>query len=123
MESPWTVAKLSSTLSCFETYGTLRETLIACIRRSLAYPLYRHFSLSIRCIEDLAVLFKLGRRAILKALLEMKSLVGTDDRMYVLSRIYLEDNCIWIQKARYESVSLWPIGSRSLLINEIAAIK
>ncbi|KAJ3147561.1 Hsp90 cochaperone shq1 [Geranomyces michiganensis] len=99
IESPWTVAKLSATLSCFETFHTLQETLTACVRRALAYPLFRSFALALRCIEDVAVLFKLGKRAILKALLEVRSLVAGDDRMYVLGRVWLDDYCVWIQRA------------------------
>ncbi|KAI8592159.1 SHQ1 protein-domain-containing protein [Geranomyces variabilis] len=99
VESPWTVAKLSPTLSCFETFHSLQESLTACVRRSLAYPLYRSYALALRCIEDVAVLFKLGKRAILKALLEVRSLVAGDDRMYVLGRVWLDDYCVWIQRA------------------------
>ncbi|KND04881.1 Hsp90 cochaperone SHQ1 [Spizellomyces punctatus DAOM BR117] len=99
VESPWTIAKLSSTLSCFDTFSTLRETLIASIRRTLAYPLHRHFALSLRCIEDTAILFKLGKRALLKVLLEVNALIGRDDRMYVLSTLWLTDYCVWIQRA------------------------
>ncbi|KAJ3188872.1 Hsp90 cochaperone shq1 [Gaertneriomyces sp. JEL0708] len=99
VESPWTICKLSSTLSCFDTFSTLRETLVACIRRALAYPLHRHYALATRCIEDVAVIFKLGKRALLKVLLEVKQLVGGDDRMYVLSRLWIDDYCVWVQKS------------------------
>ncbi|KAI8917775.1 SHQ1 protein-domain-containing protein [Powellomyces hirtus] len=99
VESPWTLTKLSATLSSFDTFHTLTETLVASIRRCLAYPLYRSFPLAMRCVEDTAVLFKLGKRAILKVLLEMRQLVGGDDRMYVLSRVWLDDYSVWIQRA------------------------
>ncbi|KAI9102735.1 SHQ1 protein-domain-containing protein [Phlyctochytrium arcticum] len=99
VESPWTVAKLSSTLACFESFHGLREVIVACIRRSLAYPLYRNFALALRCLEDVAVMFKLGKRSLLSGLLEVKRLIGGDDRMYVLSRLWLDDYCVWIQQA------------------------
>ncbi|KAI9011139.1 SHQ1 protein-domain-containing protein [Gaertneriomyces semiglobifer] len=99
VESPWTICKLSSTLSCFDTFSTLRETLVACLRRALAYPLHRHYALAMRCIDDVAVIFKLGKRALLKVLLEVKQLVGGDDRMYVLSRLWIDDYCVWVQKS------------------------
>ncbi|KAJ3092879.1 Hsp90 cochaperone shq1, partial [Quaeritorhiza haematococci] len=43
----------------------------------------------------------LGKRACLKALLEVKSLLDVDDQGgYVLSRLYLEDYCVWVQSAK-----------------------
>ncbi|KAI8822541.1 SHQ1 protein-domain-containing protein [Fimicolochytrium jonesii] len=99
VESPWTIAILSATLSSFETFGTLRETLIASVRRSLAFPLYRSFALATRCIEDTAAMFKLGKRALLKAVLQIQSLVGSDDRMYILRKIWIDDYAVWIQQA------------------------
>lgn len=41
VESPWTMCKLSGTLSAFETFTNLHNVLKCCLRRSLAYPLYR----------------------------------------------------------------------------------
>ncbi|RKO90537.1 SHQ1 protein-domain-containing protein [Blyttiomyces helicus] len=104
VESAWTICKLSSTLSALETFSTLRETLTAGARRALCYPLYRHFGLVERVIEDVAVVFKLGRRALLRALLEVKELVEKDEACYVLGKLYLEDYCVWVQKASDKTV-------------------
>ncbi|KAJ3105471.1 Hsp90 cochaperone shq1 [Phlyctochytrium planicorne] len=97
VESSWTVAKLSPTLSCFENFSSLREVVIACIRRSLIFPLYRNWGLAKRVLEDTAIIFKLGRRAILKCLLAMRSIFRKDDDCYIFDRLFLEDYCIWCQ--------------------------
>ncbi|OUM68948.1 hypothetical protein PIROE2DRAFT_38662 [Piromyces sp. E2] len=98
VESPWTIVNLSSSLSCFDTFATLKETLIACIRRSLCYPLYRNFDLSMKCIMDVYVLFKLGKIAILKALLHMKKLFESQESYYIYNRCWIDDYCIWVQR-------------------------
>jgi protein SHQ1 len=74
--------------------------LIACIRRSLTYPLYRHWGLAQKVIRDVYVLFRLGKRALLRALLAMKHMFDHHDVYYIYSKLYIDDYCIWIQKAR-----------------------
>ncbi|CEI99810.1 hypothetical protein RMCBS344292_13890 [Rhizopus microsporus] len=99
VESAWCVGKLSSTLSCLEQFSTLKEVIITSFRRSLIYPLYRHFEFSEKVVQDVYILFKLGKRAILKALLEMKYIFDHHDVYYIYSKIYLDDYCVWIQHA------------------------
>jgi protein SHQ1 len=41
-ESDWTITNISPTLSWLETFGGIGQTLTACVRRSLVYPLYRY---------------------------------------------------------------------------------
>ncbi|KAG1054008.1 hypothetical protein G6F43_003961 [Rhizopus delemar] len=99
VESAWCIGKLSSTLSCLEQFSVLKDVVVSSFRRSLIYPLYRHFALSEKCLQDVYILFKLGKRAILKALLDMKYLFDHHDVYYVYSKIYLDDYCVWIQHA------------------------
>ena len=99
VESAWTMCKLSGTLSCFEQFKHLKDTLTCCLRRCLTYPLYRNFELCNKVLKDVTILFKLGKRALLKALLEMQRLVGRHDTLYVLDRVWITDYCVWIQKA------------------------
>lgn len=89
-ESSWTIVKLSPTLSCFEYWlplnndyqfddstisMLLNETnmpklmLINCLRRSLIYPLYRNWKLSIKVLMDVIDILSIGTNAILKCLL------------------------------------------------------
>ncbi|CAG8625242.1 15496_t:CDS:2, partial [Dentiscutata heterogama] len=81
VESSWTIGKLSPTISCLE----------------VAYPWRRNFELSEKCLDDVYVLLKLGRRAILKVLFEMKDIFDHHDIYYVYSKIWLDDYCIWCQ--------------------------
>ncbi|KAJ3287755.1 Hsp90 cochaperone shq1 [Rhizoclosmatium sp. JEL0117] len=97
VESAWTIAKLSPTLSCFETFSTLNETLVACTRRVLSYPLYRHWGLCMKVKDDVAILFKLGKRALLKVMLAVRRLMRGDDACFVFDRLYIEDYCLWLQ--------------------------
>ncbi|ORX55567.1 SHQ1-domain-containing protein [Hesseltinella vesiculosa] len=99
VESVWCIGKLSATLSCLEVFSTLKDVIVTGFRRSLAYPLYRNWALCEKVLLDVYILFKLGKRAILKALLEMKDLFDHHDIYYIYSKIYLDDYCTWIQNA------------------------
>ncbi|KAJ3014034.1 Hsp90 cochaperone shq1 [Thoreauomyces humboldtii] len=104
VESPWTVAKLSSTLSSFDAFHTLHSVLVACARRALAYPLHRSWEVVRMCVQDVAVLFKLGKRAVVKTLLGVRNLLRGDDRMYVLATVWMDDYCVWVQNASEKKI-------------------
>ncbi|KAG2186420.1 hypothetical protein INT43_002858 [Umbelopsis isabellina] len=70
VESVWTIGKLSPTIAGLEVV-----------------------------LQDVYILFKLGKRAILKALLELKDTFDHHDIYYVYSKIWLDDYCIWIQRS------------------------
>ncbi|KAI8979860.1 SHQ1 protein-domain-containing protein [Mycotypha africana] len=97
VESVWCIGKISSTLSSLEQFTTLKEVIISFYRRALIYPLYRHFGLCEKVLQDVYILFRLGKRAILKTLLEMKHLFDHHDVYYIYSKLYLDDYCIWVQ--------------------------
>lgn len=97
VESAWTIVKLSSVLSWFDKLTTLQEALMSSARRALIYPLYRNWSLVQVIFRDVYQLFYLGKRAILRALIEMKQLCDISETKHILSRLYLDDYCVWIQ--------------------------
>nr|CAG8500905.1 12955_t:CDS:2 [Entrophospora candida] len=97
VESVWTIGKISPTISCLEVFNNIEELILSLFHRTLAYPLYRNFELSKKCLEDVYVLLELGRRAILKVLLELKDLFDHHDTYYIYSKIILDDYCIWCQ--------------------------
>ena len=70
-ESAWTISILSPTLSWLIPSSSLRNTLIAFIRRVLIYPYLRRYDLARLCIKDSIVILKLGTRRILKCLLDV----------------------------------------------------
>ncbi|KAH8556514.1 SHQ1 protein-domain-containing protein [Umbelopsis sp. PMI_123] len=99
VESVWTIGKLSPSIAGLEKFTTLQETLISCYRRALAFPLYRNYNLCDKILQDIYILLKLGKRAVLKALLEMKDMFDHHDIYYIYSKIWLDDYCIWIQQS------------------------
>ncbi|GJJ73209.1 protein SHQ1 [Entomortierella parvispora] len=99
VETAWTICKLSSSMAALDQFTTLKETLVASVRRSLAYPLSRNWNLAMKVLQDVYVIFKLGRRGILRALLQIKDVLDHDDVYYIYSKMFLEDYCVWIQSA------------------------
>ena len=50
---------------------------------------------------DIYVLFKLGKIAILKALLQMKKLFESQENYYIYNRCWIDDYCIWTMQVKY----------------------
>ncbi|KAG0209753.1 hypothetical protein BGX28_009973 [Mortierella sp. GBA30] len=99
VETAWTICKLSSSMAALEQFTTLKETVLACFRRALAYPLNRNWTLANKVLQDVYVILKLGRRGILRALLAIKEVLDHDDVYYIYSKMFIEDYCVWIQSA------------------------
>ncbi|KAJ2845025.1 hypothetical protein J3B02_004793 [Coemansia erecta] len=97
VESAWAIGVVSATFSNLEQFSTLKSTIITCFRRGLSYPLYRNWELCEKALEDVYAILKLGRRAVLKALLEIKSIFDKHDIYYIYSKLYIDDYCVWIQ--------------------------
>uniref|UniRef100_A0A170YXD4 Protein SHQ1 homolog n=1 Tax=Triatoma infestans TaxID=30076 RepID=A0A170YXD4_TRIIF len=98
VESAWTINKLSSTLSWLQSFECMKDVKIACIRRSLIYPLHRNWILSTAVMEDTLNILKLGRRQILKCLIEIHKLFNASEPRYLLNQLFITDYCIWLQK-------------------------
>lgn len=105
MESPWTISRISSTFSWFDSFSSIHDVIISCARRSLSYPLYRHWSLVTAVVEDTKRIFSLGRRQLLRCLLELHALCRENDPWFLLNDLYLTDYCVWIQKASRKKLS------------------
>jgi len=110
VESAWTICKLSSTLSCFEEFETVEQVCMACLRRSLAYPLYRNFQLSLKVWNDVILLFQAGKRALLRMLLQCKMIVERNEQTSIFSRLYLEDYCVWLQSEAAKEIVFSRMG-------------
>nr|CAG8502450.1 7954_t:CDS:10 [Entrophospora candida] len=113
VESVWTIGKISPTISCLEVFNNIEELILSLFHRTLAYPLYRNFELSKKCLEDVYVLLELGRRAILKVLLELKDLFDHHDTYYIYSKIILDDYCIWCQNMASPPKIIWNSGQQT----------
>lgn len=100
VESAWTVCKISSTLSWLEVFrSSVHEVVYSCLRRSLCYPLYRHWQLSLAVLQDIRDIFHLGRRKLLQCLLIVQRTLNQTEPFYVMNDLYITDYCVWIQKA------------------------
>lgn len=98
VESAWTINKLSATLSWFQSFKTLKEVKVACIRRSLVFPLYRHWELTQEVIRDTVNILKSGRRQVLKCIIAIYKMFNSSEPRYLLNELYITDYCIWVQK-------------------------
>uniref|UniRef100_A0A1B6DBX3 Protein SHQ1 homolog n=1 Tax=Clastoptera arizonana TaxID=38151 RepID=A0A1B6DBX3_9HEMI len=96
-ECAWTVNKLSATLCWFQYFKTINDVIKTCIRRSLCYPLYRNFKLSLKVLEDTTNILKGGRKQIIKCLLHIHKLFNESEPRYILNELYIKDYCIWVQ--------------------------
>ncbi|XP_025201304.1 protein SHQ1 homolog [Melanaphis sacchari] len=99
-ESPWLINKLSSTLSWFRIFETFDEAVKACIRRSVCYPLYRRWDLSVLVLSDVRKVFENGCVCLLTCLLDIHELFNSSEPRYVLNQLYIKDYCIWIQQLK-----------------------
>lgn len=100
-ESNWTISKLSSTLSWFETFDSMTDVVITCFRRSLIFPLFRHHQLSLTVMKDVLHVVRMGRKSCLKCLLDVRRIFNrTPDSKYILNDLYITDYCVWIQRVK-----------------------
>eukprot|EP01103_Thecamoeba_quadrilineata_P014177 TRINITY_DN4152_c0_g1_i1.p1 TRINITY_DN4152_c0_g1~~TRINITY_DN4152_c0_g1_i1.p1 ORF type:complete len:451 (-),score=89.57 TRINITY_DN4152_c0_g1_i1:118-1470(-) len=95
--SCWNITKISSTLSCLDRFTNIRDVVTSFIRRSLIYPLYRHWKLSWAVLKDVTKVMMLGKRYVLKYFLALKRFNENGDNYFYLNRLFIDDYCVWIQ--------------------------
>ncbi|NXA33360.1 SHQ1 protein, partial [Eudromia elegans] len=105
VESPWNVRKLSATLCWLESFTSVHEVLVSFGRRVVCYPLYRHFRLVTRAINDAVMILQLGKGAVLKCLLDIHKIFRENDPSYILNDLFITDYCIWIQKIKSKKLA------------------
>jgi protein SHQ1 len=105
-ESAWTISKMCATLCCGEKYLSINECVITTIRRSLCYPLYRSWKLSLLVWKDVCDLLKYsGKKAIVKVLLDIISLFANREGFYLYNQLYIEDYALWCQSLSHKWVT------------------
>ena len=105
VESAWTICRLSGTFSAMDVFINIEAALTCSLRRAISFPLYRSFALAEKVYQDVVIMFKLGKRALLKCLLQIKTLVSHHESMFLMDRIYLTDYCVWIQQASSKKIA------------------
>ncbi|GFQ87140.1 protein SHQ1 homolog [Trichonephila clavata] len=111
VESSWTINKISATLCWLETFTSISEVAITCIRRSLIYPLFRHFELSVTILEDVRKIILLGRKYIIKCLLEIHEMFNHNEPRYILNDLFIVDYIVWMQTKSCRSKHLVPLAA------------
>ncbi|XP_029042620.1 protein SHQ1 homolog isoform X1 [Osmia bicornis bicornis] len=107
VESSWTINKLSSTLSWFDDFSTPEEVIKACFRRSICYPLFRNWKLSIKVLEDVKKVVKLGKKYIIKRFCEIHGMFNNScEPRYILNQLYIKDYLIWLQQINESLIEL-----------------
>lgn len=72
--------------------------LVACLRRSLCYPLYRNYELSKMVLQDAIQVLQNGRLAAIKCLLDIQRLFNKyGDFKYLLNELFVNDYVLAIQ--------------------------
>jgi protein SHQ1 len=111
-ESPWTVSRLTPTLSSLSPahlnpsptgptppLPPLKQIKIAVLRRSLTYPLYRTLPFSEKVWSESATVLKGGKRGVIRLFLEARGIFMEGD-WSLYSRIVWEDYITWLQAAK-----------------------
>ncbi|KAJ7881388.1 SHQ1 protein-domain-containing protein [Mycena olivaceomarginata] len=102
-ESAWTICSLVPAFSALDSPPYSAPTTSSATPTSppILSPLPLLPSLSLLCAgrnrADVAALFLLGKRTILRVLLETKFILDHHEVYYVYSKIWLEDFCVWVQ--------------------------
>ncbi|VDO64746.1 unnamed protein product [Onchocerca flexuosa] len=90
--------KLSPTLSYLVRWSTMKESIVGVVRRSLCFPLYRHWDLSMKVLDDLKFLLGKGRVSLLQCLVDVHIILSTSGNYrYLLNDLFITDYCLWIQ--------------------------
>lgn len=101
VESAWTVGKLVPQFSHLDAqldpqgHDILRAAVFALVRRALAYPLHRSFSLVMKVWDDVYYNLRGGKRHVIQALLDCRELFRYHDVYYVYDKIWMEQFCAW----------------------------
>jgi protein SHQ1 len=112
-ESPWTISRLSPSLSslapvylsptasiAFSNLPPLSQIKIALYRRVLTYPLYRNLSLADKAWTETIRCLTMGKRAIIRLLILARTMFMDGGDWSVYSRIIWEDYIIWCQGSK-----------------------
>ncbi|XP_010214586.1 PREDICTED: protein SHQ1 homolog, partial [Tinamus guttatus] len=87
------------------SFTSVHEVLVSFGRRVVCYPLYRHFRLVTRAIDDAVMILQLGKGAVLKCLLDIHKIFRENDPSYILNDLFITDYCIWIQKIKSKKLA------------------
>lgn len=97
VESGWTIAKLSRTLSWLDPPGSVAEAVASSVHRALAFPVHRNWRLACRVAGDVAALLVLGRRAVVRSLVTVRRVLEKSGARQYLNTLFVEPLAVWVQ--------------------------
>ncbi len=98
-ESGWNIAKLSSTIVCGERFESVDQCLTSALRRTLIYPLFRNWELSIKVLGDLVQLLKSDKSSVVKCLLQIQTVFTESEGRYIFNQLFIEQYLVWVQSS------------------------
>ena len=96
-ESAWTITQLSPTLSSHVYFSDLKALQKSLYKRSMIFPLVRHFEMAERVKKDVLDILKLGTNYVLKVLLATAVEMEDTQPRYLLNILYLNDLVIFVK--------------------------
>lgn len=96
-EQGWLAAKLSASLSTCARFSSISSLMTSCVRRSLIYPLHRHWMLALTVWKDVIQLLEAGVIPVIQALLNLTDSFNATPGYYIFTQLYLSDYCSWLQ--------------------------
>lgn len=96
-ESSWNINKLAASLCWLDVFRTPKDSITSGFRRTLIYPLHRHFDLSYRVFQDLKCLLSLPERHLTRALIDMYYIFQGSDKS-ILNKLFINDYLIFVMK-------------------------
>jgi len=104
-ESAWTVAKLCPFIAGFVYMTDLTDTMRALYRRTLCYPIHRHYEFTKKIHRDLVEVLSLPRAHTLNILLQIALLFSHSDPRYMLNILYIDDLIVFLQSLSQEELA------------------
>lgn len=102
VESSWTLMILSPALSWLENYNppydSIQDVLIWSTRRSIIYPYLRNYNLSMKVVKDVAEILSMGRRTIIRCLLQVHTIMERSESHYLFNKLFIDPMICWIQR-------------------------
>jgi protein SHQ1 len=102
VESAHNLTRMSAALSWLEPYNNAGDDLSVVVkqnvRRALIYPYIRHWKLASKVLGDVAKIMLLGKRCILRALLQIRTIFEVSETHYILNKLFIDDYCVWLQQ-------------------------
>ena len=104
-ESSWTIQKLASTLSCGERFTSIKQVVVAALRRTVCYPLFRHFQLGVRVWDDVTAHLLTSPQKIVKVFLQLIPQFVDENYGHLFNQLYIEDYAVWVQTLTQETLA------------------